>query len=153
MVQFLLKQPKVVVNCTDRFDISPLFEASRNKHTAIVDLLKSKGAVAMNQNSGFALCTAAANNNIEKLEQLHMQGVDLSTADYDGRTALHLGVSNGHQDVVDWLHHTPLDDAIALDKGKGLGIKSALRAAGAISWDEMNSNGPSSMKSLPPAEG
>jgi len=167
MVQFLLKQPKVVVNCTDRFDISPLFEASRNKHTAIVDLLKSKGAVAMNQNSGFALCTAAANNNIEKLEQLHMQGVDLSTADYDGRTALHLGVSNGHQGVVDWLlatgdvqvnvvdrlHHTPLDDAIALDKGKGLGIKSALRAAGAISWDEMNSNGPSSMKSLPPAEG
>merc|ERR1711998_775798 len=115
------------------------------------ELLKSKGAVAMNQNSGFALCTAA-NNNIEKLEQLHMQGVDLSTADYDGRTALHLGVvdwllatGDVQVNVVDRLHHTPLDDAIALDnKGKGAAIKNALRAAGAVSWDEMNSSSSSS---------
>ena len=53
------------------------------------------------------------------------KNVDLNTADYDARTALHLAASNGHLEIVNFLIKnginlnsedkfggTPLDDAI-----------------------------------------
>lgn len=43
---------------------------------------------------------AAADNNTEDLELLHTAGIDCNCADYDGRTALHLAVSNGSKDAL-----------------------------------------------------
>lgn len=151
MVKFLLRQKSTVVNCADRFGISPLDEASKKKNEAICQLLKKHGATAMTSSSGFTLCTAAASNNQAKLEELQMSGVDLSAADYDGRTALHLAVSEGHGGIVTWLletgevsinvvdrlHHTPLDDALnSVGKDKEE-IAAAIRAAGGSTWGQM----------------
>jgi Amt family ammonium transporter len=151
MVKYLLRQKSVVVNCVDRFDISPLDEASRRKYAGIVELLKKHGATSLTASSGFTLCTAAASNSQAKLESLQMSGVDLSAADYDGRTALHLAVSEGHTGIVLWLlqtgdcavnvvdrmHHTPLDDALNSAGAQKIELEEAIRAAGGSTGAEL----------------
>lgn len=70
------------------------------------------------------LCSAAARGDLGELRRLVASGVDPSTADYDGRTALHLAASEGQMAAVKYLlsicseteprdrwGHSPLDDA------------------------------------------
>ncbi len=72
----------------------------------------------------FALLWAAARGDVGEVRRLRAQGVDLSMADYDGRTALHLAASEcqvqaaayllsrgAPADVKDRWGNTPLDDA------------------------------------------
>ena len=67
---------------------------------------------------------AAANGDIQCLEDLKHQGGDFNIPDYDGRTPLHLACCEGHLDAVRYLlengasvhvtdryHQTPLDNA------------------------------------------
>jgi glutaminase len=70
------------------------------------------------------LCWAASEGDLTGIRRLVVQGVDLSEADYDGRTALHLAASEGRDHVVEYFieqgielspvdrwGNTPLDDA------------------------------------------
>lgn len=63
--------------------------------------------------------------DLKGLEEQHNNGVDFNTADYDGRTALHLAAAAGHMKLFTWLVQcgadinatdrwggTPLEDAI-----------------------------------------
>jgi Amt family ammonium transporter len=113
-IEFILSFPGVNVNALDRWRNTPLNEALKANRAAAAALLRKHHGVVMNQVLGSRLCRAAASNDRKALEELAATGVNLNAPDYDGRTALHLAASEGHQELVEWLvsarvHLTPTD--------------------------------------------
>ena len=45
----------------------------------------------------------AAEGNLRMVRKMLARGLNVNYADYDGRTALHLAISNGHEEVVQYL--------------------------------------------------
>lgn len=72
------------------------------------------------------LLFAAAKGDMSAMRRYYMSGMDMSIADYDHRTALHLAATEGHLDVIEFLLETchlehepkdrwgrrPMDDAL-----------------------------------------
>lgn len=154
MLRYLIAQKSVLVNCIDRFGRSPLQEAAKNGFDTCVTFLKKKGATVMDQRCGFTLCTSAAKSDIPKLKEMLMRGVDLSTADYDGRTALHLAAAEGKRGAVEWLlsqeaaptfvnavdcmQNTPLDAVKKrVTDANTKAIIALLEAKGGVMWADL----------------
>ena len=85
-------------------------------------------------------CSAASFGDLDQLRRLHEHHADLSQGDYDGRTPLHLAVSEGHTEAVRYLvklgvdvncrdrwGNTPLIDALKQDHRE---IAEILQTAG-----------------------
>ncbi|CAG8542003.1 3537_t:CDS:10 [Ambispora gerdemannii] len=116
------------VHVRDRFGHTPLFEAARNKHRAIIELLRLAGAHFNDSESDhviFQAFLAASTGDVELLKNFVDAGWEVNRSGFDHRTALHHAVAQGHRAVVAYLlslpgilpdtkdrwTKTPLDDA------------------------------------------
>ncbi|KFD47178.1 hypothetical protein M513_11947, partial [Trichuris suis] len=104
MVQFLLSEG-VSVHTKDNSNSTPLLEAIRGHHIAIVELLRKSGAHLTIEplNLCVNLAMAAASNNLDAMKSWKAAEADLSVVDWEGRTALHVAASMGNQEMVSYL--------------------------------------------------
>lgn len=112
-------------NVEDRWGNHPLDDAMAGHHTECIRILKSCGA-SRGQVGGIPeFVSAAARGDAEEVQALIDEGnVNIDEGVHDGRSALHLAVSEGHSSVVkvlceaganvnapDRWNHRPLDEA------------------------------------------
>ncbi len=74
---------------------------SLTRETSKKNPRKRKYEVRVNQVTN--LIYAASHGDLEEVKRLEALGVDISSADYDGRTALHLAAAENQLDVVKYL--------------------------------------------------
>jgi len=150
VVKFLIEECGADPNPVDRWHGTPTDDAVRHERMEVVDYLKSKGG-KMREGKEITvhewatkLCDAAASSDIERLKDLVAKGAAVDMADYDKRTALHLGASEGLLDVVKHLvldakadpnpvdrwGFSPIDDAV---RHRHLEVTEFLRAHGGVS--------------------
>lgn len=124
ILKVLSKQKGVDINHEDKFGSTPLQDAIRNRQHHVVMWLRKKGAKVNDNLSTRLLCEAAADGEVSQVLALLTSGVSPNSADYDGRTPLHIAVCAGNIEVVKLLleHNadikatdrwgsTPVDDA------------------------------------------
>ena len=138
VVQELLKHPSVRVNGVDRWKRTPLQDAVAFRHFAVANILREHGASQVDEKLAFGLCTAASKGDIAYIMNQAGMGKDLSVADYDGRTALHVASCEGKVEIVEYLvgtlgvradpvdrfGSTPLTDATSQEIQRILGAGS-----------------------------
>ena len=103
IVAYLISR-KVNVNCEDRWGNTPLREALRSNHTECVKSLKAAGAtMGATSDIDAEIIRAASTNDVKGLQALIDAGGNVNCKDYDGRTPLHVAVSDGHKEAVVFL--------------------------------------------------
>jgi len=79
------------------------FSSLRGCSDPRLDITKSKDDHHEDDNNVTHLWFAAASGNVMRLRQLAARGVNVTIADYDRRSALHLAASSGHAEAVEFL--------------------------------------------------
>ena len=110
-----------------RWGNTALSEAVREGHKKVAEVLYEKGGKLMwsEDKAAGELCEFARNGDLERIKILAMCGCPINSADYDGRTCLHLAASVGNKLIVTALLEagsdlnfqdrwggTPLSDAV-----------------------------------------
>ncbi len=72
------------------------------------------------------LIYAASHGDVDEIKKIEAKGIDLNSADYDGRTALHLAASEGQAEVVEYLIRRKVN-ADVKDRWGGTPSKDAKR--------------------------
>jgi glutaminase len=144
VVRFLLENG-ISPNTRDRWGGTPLDDAELAGHSDVVELLQQHGAQAgspphiasgsraTEQAAEYGdpdavaeLLWAASDNDIDGLRGCMANGIPLSAADYDGRTALHVAASDGQVEAVQYLlaHNHPIH---VRDRWNSSPLEDALR--------------------------
>ena len=88
------------VNVMDNFGSCAMRDALKNERLDVADYLFSKGASLNLEDPGGMLCSIASKGDLSELELMLKYGVFADSADYDGRTALHLAAAEGFPPLV-----------------------------------------------------
>lgn len=97
---------------TDSEGNIPLWEAILGRHESVVKMLIDNGANIFCGDVGQFACTAARKNSLEMLKEIIHYGGKVTLPKRDGTTALHVAVSEGNVEVVEFL----LDHGAEMDK-------------------------------------
>jgi len=113
------------VNPRDRWNGTPLDDAHRHDHRAVVELLEAHGGIRSDaikdedhqaevgvddadlppeRDSSLVieLIYAASEGDLEAIRRLVARGADLGQGDYDLRTPMHLAAAEGHESIVQY---------------------------------------------------
>lgn len=106
----------------DRFNFHPFDDVAAGAHRKVDPRFRRRQS---EREMLIELCWAASEGDLNGVRRLVARGVDLDSADYDGRTAIHLAASEGRDQVVAFLLERgvkpdpvdrwggiPLDDAV-----------------------------------------
>ncbi|KAG7362897.1 ankyrin repeat domain protein [Nitzschia inconspicua] len=100
LCQMLLQRGAKINRC-DRWGGSPLDDAYRHRHSAVIELLQKNGGRFGSPSQANNLISAASEGDLEEVKALLEYGkVDLNSGDYDRRTALHLAAGEGRIEIV-----------------------------------------------------
>ncbi|KAL9182635.1 hypothetical protein ACHAXT_013287 [Thalassiosira profunda] len=118
------------INRTDRWGGSPLDDAHRHKHLAVIQYLREQGAKFGNTATAITrFIEAASAGDVEEAKALlEFGGLDMNQGDYDRRTALHLCCSEGKLKMVELLLQQEGVDVNVEDRWGNRPLDDALRA-------------------------
>lgn len=141
-VRFLVGEAAVDHSPADRWGGTPLDDARRHGHAAIVDLLAALGAACGTFDPTSDLCSAAARGDVEALATLaRARGFDVDAGDYDGRTPIHLAASEGHLAAVRFLVEELGANVSPTDRWRGTPLDDATRHGHAAVVEFLTSRG------------
>ncbi|KAK6945052.1 KHA domain [Dillenia turbinata] len=90
----------------------PLWEAILGSHEKVIKLLIENGANISSGDVGHFACTGAEQNNLDLLKEIVHHGGDVTCPKSNGTTALHVAVSEGNGEIVQYL----LNQGAEIDK-------------------------------------
>lgn len=114
-----------MINRSDRWGGSPLDDAHRHRHVAVIQFLQQRGGKFGSPSQANNFISASSEGDVDEVKTLLEFGsIDLNQGDYDNRRALHLCAGEGHSEIVQILcekgadvnvkdrwGNRPLDDA------------------------------------------
>ena len=105
------------VNIKDRFGFTPLYEAVQHNCKNITYILQEKLAIIGldNECSASILCWAAYNNDISLIDRFYKNGININSADYDGRKCIDIARDIENTNLVNYLQSLPEFDRMFAD--------------------------------------
>ncbi|KAF0696733.1 Aste57867_12535 [Aphanomyces stellatus] len=90
--------------------------------------IESSNGPKVRRKRTYQVLYAAFEGNVEEIRRLKLQGANMTSADYDGRTAMHIAASMGHIRVIEELLRQGAD-VHAVDRWGGTPLSDAQRYA------------------------
>lgn len=97
------------INTKDRFGFTSLYEAVQHNNKNVTDILQEKFAKMGldNESSAAILCWAAYNNDISLIDRFYKNGININSADYDGRKCIDIARDIENNNLVNYLQSLP----------------------------------------------
>ncbi|XP_028404975.1 uncharacterized protein LOC114527500 isoform X2 [Dendronephthya gigantea] len=103
VVKFLINQPGINVNATDRKNNTPLTEAVVNMHNDVAEYLQLHGGEIEEQRMMHLICKAVKNQDKRLVKHLLQWFHGSKVTDLDGQSVCHVCVRNGDVDMLETL--------------------------------------------------